>query len=165
MADSVAMFGHSGDWTYVLKVEQSTWHLIFLDRMDDDTLVERGDERVCLDRFAHEYPWMYYADAAGELSSAQPGESLLETAIPPEDRLGTFAALDAAMRQAGAVRDTFPGCGDPEDEDQELAKRLSRSVGEHPGRLPRLYTRRRAWDDARDPSTERRRPPQHHLRS
>ncbi|MGH3239512.1 MAG: hypothetical protein ACRDNL_03975 [Spirillospora sp.] len=137
LADSVAMFGRSGDWTYVLEIEQSTWHLIFLDRSGGDTLVPQGCELVCLDRFLHEHPWVYYVDAAGEASAAEPGDSLL-AAISPEDRLGAFAALDAAMRQAGAVRDTFPGCEDPEDEDGELARRLFRAVGEHLGlSLPR----------------------------
>lgn len=137
LADSVAMFGRSGDWAYVLEVERSTWHLIFLDRLGQDTLVEQGDELVCLDRFLHEHPWVYYVDAVGEASSAEPGDSLLAQ-VPPEDRLGTFAALDAAMRQAGAVWDTFPGCEDPEDEDEELARRLFGAVGEHLGlSLPR----------------------------
>ncbi|TDC64831.1 hypothetical protein E1200_19565 [Actinomadura sp. GC306] len=138
LADSVAMFGRSGEWAYVLEVEQSTWHLIFLDRLGQDTLVPKGCELVCLDRFAHEHPWMCYLDTAGELRSAEPGDSLLETPVPPEDRLGAFAALDAAMRQAGAVRETFPGCEDPLDEDEELARRLFRAVGEHLGlSLPR----------------------------
>lgn len=136
LGDSVAMFGRSGDWAYVLEVERSTWHLIFLDRLGQDTLVGQGEELVCLDRFLHEQPWVCYVDAVGEVSSAEPGNSLLETAVPPEDRLGAFAALDAAMRRAGAVRDTFPGCEDPEDE--ELARRLFRAVGEHLGpSLPR----------------------------
>ncbi|MFJ5288515.1 hypothetical protein [Streptomyces sp. NPDC088348] len=136
--DSVAMFGRSGEWTYVLEVERSTWHLVFLDRLGQDTLVEQGDELVCLDRFLHESPWVLHVDAAGEVSSGEPGDSLLETAVPPGDRLGTFAALDAAVRRAGAVRDTFPGCEDPEGEDEELAKRLFAAVGEHLGlSLPR----------------------------
>lgn len=136
--DSVAMFGRSGEWTYVLEVERSTWHLVFLDRLGQDTLVEQGDELVCLDRFLHEHPWVCYVDAAGELSSGEPGDSLLEPAVPLRDGLGTFAALDAAMRRAGAVRDTFPGCEDPDEEDEELAKRLFAAVGEHLGlSLPR----------------------------
>lgn len=144
--DSVAMFGRSGEWTYVLEVERSTWHLVFLDRLGQDTLVEPGDELVCLDRFLHESPWVCYVDAAGEVSSGEPGDSLLETAVPPGDRFGTFAALDAAMRRAGAVRDTFPGCENPEDEgedegegvEEELAKRLFAAVGGHLGlSLPR----------------------------
>jgi hypothetical protein len=138
VADHVAMFGRSGDWAYVLEVEQSTWHLIFLDRLGQDTLVPQGYELICLTRFLYEHPWMYYIDAAGELRPAEPGDSLLETPVPPEDRLGAFAALDAAMRQAGGVRDTFPGCEDSEDEDEELARRLFRAVGEHLGlSLPR----------------------------
>ncbi|OLZ65593.1 hypothetical protein AV521_31635 [Streptomyces sp. IMTB 2501] len=138
LGDSVAMFGRSGEWTYVLEAERSTWHLVFLDRLGQDTLVEQGDELVCLDRFLHEHPWVCYVDAAGEVSSGEPGDSLLETAVRTRDRLGRFAALDAAMRRAGAVRDTFPGCGDPEDEDEELAKRLFAAVGEHLGlSLPR----------------------------
>lgn len=76
-----------------------------------------------------------------EVSSGELGDSLLETAVPPGDRFGTFAALNAAMRRAGAVRDTFPGCEDPEnpeDQDEELAKRLFVAVGEHLGlSLPR----------------------------
>ncbi|MGW5123564.1 hypothetical protein ACWEQ7_05785 [Streptomyces sp. NPDC004069] len=137
LGDSVAMFGRSGGWTYVLEVERSTWHLVFLDRLGQDTLVEQGDELVCLDRFLHEHPWVCCVDAAGEVSSGEPGDSLRETAVPTRDRLGTFAALDAAMRRAGAVRDTFPGCED-EDEDEELAKRLFAAVGEHLGlSLPR----------------------------
>ncbi|AEW98268.1 hypothetical protein [Streptantibioticus cattleyicolor] len=136
--DSVAMFGHSGEWAYVLEVERSTWHLLLLERLGQDTLVGRGEELVCLDRFLHEHPWVCYIDAAGELGSAEPGDSLLETVVPPEDRLGAFAALDAAMRRAGAVRATFPGCEDPEDEDEELARRLFGAVGEHLGlSLPR----------------------------
>ncbi|MER7985334.1 hypothetical protein ABTY53_06990 [Streptomyces noursei] len=136
--DSVAMFGRSGAWAYVLEMERSTWHLILLDRLGQDTLVEPGEELVCLDRFLHEHPWMCYIDAAGEPSSIEPGDSLLETAFPLTDRLGAFAALDAAMRQAGAVRDTFPGCEDPEDEDEELARRLFGAVGERLGlSLPR----------------------------
>ncbi|MER6026222.1 hypothetical protein [Streptomyces sp. NPDC001851] len=136
--DSVAMFGRSGGWTYVLEVERSTWHLFFLDRLGQDTLVEQDDELVCLDRFLHEHPWVCYVDAAGEVTAGEPGDSLLETAVPPRDRLGTFAALDGAMRRAGAVRDTFPGCEDPEGEDEELAKRLFAAVGEHLGLwLPR----------------------------
>ncbi|WP_235217313.1 hypothetical protein [Streptomyces noursei] len=136
--DSVAMFGRSGEWAYVLEMERSTWHLIFLDRLGQDTLVGQGEELVCLDRFLHEAPWVFYGDAAGEMSSIEPGDSLLETAIPREDRLGAFAALDAAMRRAGAVRATFPGCEDPEDEDEELARRLFGAVGEHLGlSLPR----------------------------
>ncbi|GGX98430.1 hypothetical protein [Streptomyces anandii] len=136
--DSVAMFGRGGEWTYVLELERSTWHLIFLDRLGQDTLVGPGEELVCLDRFLHEHPWVCYIDAAGELSSGEPGDSLLETVVPPEDRRGAFAALDGAMRRAGAVRDTFPGCDDPEDEDEELAKRLFAAVGEHLGlSLPR----------------------------
>ncbi|MER6565705.1 hypothetical protein ABT288_05830 [Streptomyces sp. NPDC001093] len=138
--DSVAMFGRSGEWAYVLEVERSTWHLIVLDRLGQDTLVGQGDELICLDRFLHESPWVYYGDAAGEMRSIEPGESLLETAFPLTDRLGAFAALDAAMRQAGAVRETFPGCEDPEDEDEdeELARRLFGAVGEHLGlSLPR----------------------------
>ncbi|MGW4519265.1 hypothetical protein ACWEO4_47205 [Streptomyces sp. NPDC004393] len=138
LGDSVAMFGRSGEWTYVLEVERSTWHLVFLDRLGQDTLVEQGDELVCLDRFLHEHPWVCYVDAAGEVSSGEPGDSLLEAAVPPGDRLGAFAALDAAMRRAGAVRNIFPGCEDPEDEDAELAKRLFAAVGEHLGlSLPR----------------------------
>lgn len=67
-----------------------------------------------------------------------PGDSVLETAFPLEARLGAFPALDAAMRQAGAVRATFPGCEDAEDEDEELARRLCTAVGEHLGlSLPR----------------------------
>ncbi|MFC6879607.1 MULTISPECIES: hypothetical protein [Actinomadura] len=136
--DSVAMFGRSGEWAYVLEIEQATWHLIFLDRLGQDLVVGQGVELVCLDRFLHEQPWMFYVDAVGEARSIEPGDSLLETAIPPEDRLGAFAGLDAAMRQAGAVRDTFPGCADPEDENEELARRLFRAVGEHLGlSLPR----------------------------
>ncbi|MGW3202112.1 hypothetical protein ACWDBD_47955 [Streptomyces sp. NPDC001118] len=138
LGDSVAMFGRSGEWTYVLEVERSTWHLLFLDRLGQDALVEQGDELVCLDRFLHEHPWVCCVDAAGEVGSGEPGDSLMETAVPPRDRLGTFAALDAAMRRAGAVRDTFPGCEDPEDEAEELAKRLFAAVGEHLGlSLPR----------------------------
>lgn len=138
LADSVAMFGRSGEWAYVLEVELATWHLIFLDRLGKETLVGQGEELVCLDRFLHEQPWMYYIDAVGEARSIEPGDSLLETAVPPEDRLGAFAALDATMRQAGAVRETFPGCEDPEDEDEELASRLFRAVGECLGlSLPR----------------------------
>ncbi|MFE8946113.1 hypothetical protein [Streptomyces sp. NPDC007856] len=136
--DSVAMFGRSGEWAYVLEVERSTWHLIFLDRLGQDTLVGQGTELVCLDRFLHESPWVYYGDAAGEMRSIEPGESLLETAFPLTDQLGAFAALDAAMRRAGAVRETFPGCEDPEDEDEELARRLFGAVGEQLGlSLPR----------------------------
>ncbi|MGW2648353.1 hypothetical protein ACWC2T_26305 [Streptomyces sp. NPDC001393] len=136
--DSVAMFGRSGEWAYVLEAERSTWHLIVLDRLGQDTLVGQGEELVCLDRFLHESPWVYYGDAAGEMRSIEPGESLLETASPLTDRLGAFAALDAAMRRAGAVRETFPGCEDPEDEDEELARRLFGAVGEHLGlSLPR----------------------------
>ncbi|MFB6604774.1 hypothetical protein ACFCXR_09995 [Streptomyces noursei] len=136
--DSVAMFGRSGAWAYVLEMERSTWHLICLDRLGQDTLVGQGEELVCLDRFLHEAPWVFYGDAAGEMSSIEPGDSLLETAIPPEDRLGAFAALDAAMHRAGAVRATFPGCEDPEDEDEEQARRLFGAVGEHLGlSLPR----------------------------
>ncbi|MEU5418270.1 hypothetical protein ACFY1P_04125 [Streptomyces sp. NPDC001407] len=138
LGDSVAMFGRSGEWAYVLEVERSTWHLVFLDRLGQDTLVGQGDELVCLDRFLHEHPWVCYVDAVGEVGSAEPGGSLLETTVPPEDRLGTFAALDAAMRRARAVRDAFPGCEDPEDEDEELARRLFGAVGEHLGlSLPR----------------------------
>ncbi|MGW2364535.1 hypothetical protein ACWCZ5_02970 [Streptomyces sp. NPDC001667] len=136
LGDSVAMFGRSGEWAYVLEVERSTWHLVFLDRLGQDTLVGQGDELVCLDRFLHEHPWVCYVDAVGEVGSAEPGGSLLETTVPPEDRLGTFASLDAAMRRARAVRDAFPGCEDPEDE--ELARRLFGAVGEHLGlSLPR----------------------------
>ncbi|TWV45969.1 hypothetical protein FRZ03_15205 [Streptomyces misionensis] len=136
--DSVAMFGRSGEWTYVLEPERSTWHLVLLDRLGRDTLVRRGEELVCLDRFLHEAPWVCYVDAVGESSSGEPGDSLLETVVPPRDRLGAFAALDAAVRRAGAVRDTFPGCEDPEDEEEELARRLFGAVGEHLGlSLPR----------------------------
>ncbi|WP_234430526.1 hypothetical protein [Streptomyces sp. NRRL F-4489] len=136
--ERVAMFGRSGEWAYVLEVERSTWHLIFLDRLGEDTLVGPGEELVCLDRFLHEYPWLCYVDAAGELSSVEPGGSLVKTAVPPEDRLGTFAALDVAMRRAGAVREAFPGCEDPEGQEEELARRLFGSVGEHLGlSLPR----------------------------
>ncbi|WP_250304062.1 hypothetical protein [Streptomyces sp. A 4/2] len=113
--DSVATFGRNGEWAYVLEVERSTWHLVFLDRLGQDTLVEQGDELVCLDRFLHESPWVCCVDAAGEVSSGELGDSLLETAVPPGDRFGTFAALNAAMRRSGAVRDTFPGCEDPEN--------------------------------------------------
>lgn len=130
---SVAMFGRSGEWAYVVEVERSTWNLIFLDRLGQETLVDQGHEFVCLDRFLHEHPWMFFTDAAGELVSGEPGDSLLEAPFPPGDRLGTFAALDAAMREAGAVRETFPGCEDPEDEDGELAKRLFGAVGEYFG--------------------------------
>ncbi len=138
LGDSVAMFGRSGEWAYVLEVERSTWHLVFLDRLGQDTLVEQGEELVCLDRFLHESPQLYYGDAAGEMRSVQPGDSLLETAFPLTDGLGAFAALDGAMRRAGAVRDTFPGCEDPEDEDEELAVRLFGAVGEYFGlSLPR----------------------------
>lgn len=63
--DSVAMFGRSGAWTYVVEVERSTWHLGFLDRLGQDTLVEQGDELLCLDRFLHEHQWACYVDAAG----------------------------------------------------------------------------------------------------
>lgn len=63
---------------------------------------------------------------------------VLETAFPVEDRLGAFAALDAAMRQAGAVWAPFPVCEDAEDEEEELARRLFTAVGEHLGlSLPR----------------------------
>ncbi|MCX4551290.1 hypothetical protein [Streptomyces sp. NBC_01500] len=113
--DSVATFGRNGEWAYVLEVKRSTWHLVFLDRLGQDTLVEQGDELVCLDRFLYESPWVCCVDAAGEVSSGELGDSLLETAVPPGDRFGTFAALDAAMRRSGAVRDTFPGCEDPEN--------------------------------------------------
>ncbi|MET7433080.1 hypothetical protein ABZT16_29575 [Streptomyces flaveolus] len=58
---------------------------------------------------------------------------MLETRFPLEDRLGAFAALDAAMRQAGAVRATFPGCEDAETEDEELVRRLFTAVCEHLG--------------------------------
>ncbi|WP_406134870.1 hypothetical protein [Streptomyces sp. NBC_01089] len=136
--DSVAMFGRSGEWSYVVEVERSTWHLVFLDRLGQDTLVEQGDELICLDRFLHEHPWVCYVDTAGEVGSGEPGDSLLESAVPPGGRPGTLAALDAAMRTAGAVRDTFPGCDDPEDEDEELAKRLFTAVGDALGlSLPR----------------------------
>uniref|UniRef100_A0AAU2VF73 Uncharacterized protein n=1 Tax=Streptomyces sp. NBC_00003 TaxID=2903608 RepID=A0AAU2VF73_9ACTN len=38
------------------------------------------------------------------------------------------------MREAGAVRETFPGSEDPEDEEEEeLAKRLFGAVGEYFG--------------------------------
>ncbi len=56
LGDSVAMFGRSGERAYVLEVERSTWHLVFLDRLGQDTLVEQGEEFVCLDRFLHESP-------------------------------------------------------------------------------------------------------------
>ncbi|MET8721555.1 hypothetical protein [Streptomyces misionensis] len=138
LGDSVAMFGRSGEWTYVLETERSTWHLVLLDRLGQDTLMEQGEEFVCLDRFLGEAPWVCYGDAAGEVRSIGPGDSVLETAFPPDDRLGAFAALDAALRQAGAVRATFPGCEDAEDEDEELARRLFTAVGEHLGlSLPR----------------------------
>jgi hypothetical protein len=100
--------------------------------------VGQGEELVCLDRFLHEAPWVCYIDALGELRSFEPGESPLETVVPPRDRLGVFAALDAAIRRAGAVRDTFPGCEDPEDEEEELARRLFGAVSEQLGlSLPR----------------------------
>nr|WP_244211568.1 hypothetical protein [Streptomyces antibioticus] len=67
------------------------------------------------------------------MRSIGPGDSVLETRFPLEDRLGAFAALDAAMRQAGAVRATFPGCEDAETEDEELARRLFTAVCEHLG--------------------------------
>ncbi|MEU2353529.1 hypothetical protein ABZ599_11290 [Streptomyces misionensis] len=138
LSDSVAMFGRSGEWTYVLETERSTWHLVLLDRLGQDALMEQGEEFVCLDRFLGEAPWVCYGDAAGEVRSVGPGDSVLETAFPLEDRLGAFAALDAALRQAGAVRATFPGCEDAEDEDEELARRLFTAVGEHLGlSLPR----------------------------
>ena len=98
LGDSVAMFGRSGEWAYVLEVERSTWHLVFLDRLGQDTLVEQGEELVCLDRFLHESPQLYYGDAAGEMRSVQPGDSLLETAFPLTDGLGAFAALDGSQR-------------------------------------------------------------------
>ncbi len=80
---------------------------------------------------------MYYGDAAGEMRSVEPGGSLTATSFPLTDGLGAFAALDGAMREAGAVRDTFPGCEDPEDE-EELAVRLFGAVGGHLGlSLPR----------------------------
>jgi hypothetical protein len=138
LGDSVAMFGRSGEWTYVLETERSTWHLVFLDRLGQDTLVEPGEELVCLDRFLQEAPWVCYVDAVGEMRSFEPGESLLETPVPPRDQLAVFAALGAALRRAGAVRDMFPGCEDPEDEEEELARRLFEAVGEHLGlSLPR----------------------------
>ncbi|MET9364539.1 hypothetical protein ABZX93_26970 [Streptomyces sp. NPDC006632] len=72
------------------------------------------------------------------MSSGELGDSLLRTAVPPSDRLGAFAALDGAMRRAGALRGTFPGCADPGDEDEEFAKQLFAAVGEHLGlSLPR----------------------------
>ncbi|MFF8592071.1 hypothetical protein ACF061_11590 [Streptomyces sp. NPDC015220] len=136
--DSVAMFGRSGEWAYVLEAEWSTWHLVFLDRLGQDTLVGQGDELVRLDRFLHEQPRVCYVGAVGEVSAVEPGDSLLGTTVPPEDRLGTFAALDTAMRRAGAVRDTFPGCEDREDEEEDSARRLFGAVGEHLGlSLPR----------------------------
>ncbi|WP_030912571.1 hypothetical protein [Streptomyces sp. NRRL F-5126] len=139
--DSVAMFGRSGEWTYVLETERSTWNLIHMDGLGQDTLVKQGEELVCLDRFLQQDPWVYYGDATGEVRAIDLGDSLLETAFPPEDRLGAFATLDAAMREAGAVRATFPGCEDPDDpwgEEEELAKRLFEAVGQHLGlSLPR----------------------------
>jgi hypothetical protein len=153
LGDSVAMFGRSGEWSYVLETERSTWHLVFLDRLGRDTLVEPGEELVCLDRFLHEAPWACYVDAAGDMSSVEPGDSLLETAFPPGDRLGRFAALDTAMRRARAVRDTFPGCEDPEDEDEELARRLFGAMGRHLGlSLPRREIERGLLPAVRLPS-------------
>ncbi|MGQ4511664.1 hypothetical protein [Streptomyces sp. DW26H14] len=139
--DHVAMFGGSGEWAYVLETEWSTWHHLLLDRLSPDTLVERGEELVCVDRFVQEAPWMCYCDAAGETRAVEPGESLLETAFPLEDRLGAFAALDLAMRRGGAVRDASPGRegrDDPWGDEEELARRLFGAVGEHLGlSLPR----------------------------
>ncbi|EYT83172.1 hypothetical protein CF54_08915 [Streptomyces sp. Tu 6176] len=138
LGDSVAMFGRAGEWSYVLEVERSTWHLVLLDRLGQDTLLGPGEELVCLDRFLDEEPWVCRVDAVGEVGAGGLGDSLLESAVAVEDRLGAFAGLDAAMRRAGAVRDTFPGCEDPEDEAEELAKRLFAAVGEELGlSLPR----------------------------
>ncbi|WP_199487303.1 hypothetical protein [Actinomadura spongiicola] len=122
LADSVAMFCRSGNWSYISEVEQSTWRLIFLDPQGRETLERQGDEVVRLDRFQHEHPWVCYIDAASELISADPRESLLETPIPLEDRLGALAVLDAAMRQASTVRETFPGCEGSEDEDKGVGQ-------------------------------------------
>ncbi|MCA1222391.1 hypothetical protein [Streptomyces sp. 8L] len=139
--DSVAMFGRSSGWAYTLETERSTWRHLLLDRLSPDTLVQRGEELVCLDRFTQEAPWVCYRDTAGETRSFEPGESLLETAFPLEDRLGAFATLDAAMRRGGAVRDASPGRegrDDPWGDEEELARRLFGAVGGHLGlSLPR----------------------------
>lgn len=141
-SDSVAMFGRSGEWAYVLETEWSTYQHLILDRADHkNTLVRQGEEFVCLDRFVQETPWVCYGDVAGEMRAIEPGDSLLVAEFPLEDRFGAFAALDASLREAGAVWDTFPGVEDPDDpwaEEEELARRLFGAVGEHLGlSLPR----------------------------
>uniref|UniRef100_A0AAU2VFW0 Uncharacterized protein n=1 Tax=Streptomyces sp. NBC_00003 TaxID=2903608 RepID=A0AAU2VFW0_9ACTN len=39
-------FGRSGEWAYVVEAERSTWNLLFLDRLGQDTLIGQGHIRL-----------------------------------------------------------------------------------------------------------------------
>lgn len=121
------MYGTSGEWSYVLEGSgSSTWYERWF---DDDPVVRPlpAEEMVCLNpNIAVQPCWLAYAPGCdGAVWFTEFGESPFSGKV---DTTGKVAALDAALRAAGAVNP-----GPPEF---ERRPEWVKFVKEHHGGVP-----------------------------
>jgi hypothetical protein len=122
------MYGTSDEWSYVLEGSgSSTWYERWF---NDDPMVKPlpAEEMVCLNpNIAVQPCWLAYAPGCdGAVWFTEFGESLLNSR--KVDTTGKVAALDAALRAAGAVN--------PGPPDFERWPEWVKFVKEHHGGVP-----------------------------